>query len=201
MKQAEQRIRRRNGKKALSLLLAFFLLLFVSCAAEQQAPDATVPADTALPAETCIQETTASLDTPVSLMTEPAETGREDEPDRIFYAHVNGKVLKILSADNSSAAAFLSLLKTGDITIEMRDYGNFEKVGPLGNTLPQNDEQITTEAGDVILYQGNQITIYYAENRWSFSRLGKIQDISQAELIHILGEGNVTVIFSLSPLE
>ena len=116
----------------------------------------------------------------------------------MFYAHVNGKVLKILAAENSSADAFLDLLKSGDVPVEMHDYGSFEKVGPLGTTLPRNDEQITTEPGDVILYQGDQITIYYDVNNWSFTRLGKVQDMSQAELKDILGSGNVTVTFSLS---
>jgi hypothetical protein len=115
----------------------------------------------------------------------------------MFYAHVNGKVLKILAAENSSADAFLDLLKSGDVTVETHDYGSFEKVGPLGTTLPRNDEQITTEPGDVILYQGDQITIYYDVNNWSFTRLGKVQDLSQAELKDILGSGNVTVTFSL----
>ena len=60
--------------------------------------------------------------------------------------------------DNSSSRAFAELLQKGSITIVMRDYGNFEKVGSLPTSLPRNDRQITTEAGDIILYQGNQIT-------------------------------------------
>ena len=121
-----------------------------------------------------------------------------EETDRVFYAHVNGTVLKILAAGNSSADAFLNLLKTGDVTIDMHDYGSFEKVGPLGTALPQNDEQITTEPGDVILYQGDQITIYYDVNSWNFTRLGKVQDLSQAELKDILGDGTAAVTFSLN---
>ena len=115
----------------------------------------------------------------------------------MIYAYVNGKVLKILAAENSSADAFLDFLKTGDVTVEMHDYGGFEKVGPLGTDLPRNDEEITTEAGDVILYQGSQITIYYDVNSWSFTRLGKVQDLSQSDLKEILGSGNATVTFSL----
>ena len=80
----------------------------------------------------------------------------------------------------------------------MHDYGSFEKVGALGTTLPRNDEQITTEPGDVILYQGDQITIYYDVNSWNFTRLGKVQDLSPAELKAILGAGNAAVTFSLN---
>ena len=126
------------------------------------------------------------------------ETTVPEGTDRMFYAHVNGSVLPILANDNSSADAFLELLKTGDITIEMHDYGSFEKVGPLGTVLPRNDEQITTEPGDVILYQGNQVTIYYDVNSWSFTRLGKVQGLSRTELKEILGDGNAVITFSLS---
>ena len=100
-------------------------------------------------------------------------------------------------ADNSSAMAFYELLEKGPVTIKMTDYGNFEKVGPLGTKLPRNDTQITTQAGDIILYQGNQITIYYDTNSWNFTRLGKVDGVTQAELKKILGKGHVTAVFSV----
>ena len=100
-------------------------------------------------------------------------------------------------ADNSSALAFYELLKKAPVTIKMRDFGNFEKVGPLGTSLPRNDTQITTTAGDIILYQGNQITIYYDKNSWNFTRLGKVAGVTQAELKKVLGKGDVTAVFNL----
>ena len=100
-------------------------------------------------------------------------------------------------ADNSSATAFFELLQKEAVTIEMHDYGSFEKVGSLGTTLPRNDTQIKTTAGDIILYQGNQITIYYDKNSWNFTRLGKIDGKSQAELKEILGKGDVTAVFDI----
>ena len=100
-------------------------------------------------------------------------------------------------ADNSSATAFYELLKKGPLTVKMSDYGSFEKVGSLGTTLPRNDIQITTSAGDIILYQGNQITIYYDTNSWNFTRLGKVDGKTQAELKEILGKGDVTTVFSV----
>ena len=100
-------------------------------------------------------------------------------------------------ADNSSATAFYQLLEKEPVTVDMHDYGSFEKVGPLGTTLPSNDTQINTEAGDIILYQGNQITIYYDTNSWNFTRLGKVDGKSQAELKQILGKGNVTAVFDI----
>ena len=113
---------------------------------------------------------------------------------------VNGQKLTATLADNSSAKALRELLMKAPITIEMHDYGGFEKVGALGTSLPRNDEQITTQAGDLILYQGDQITIYYDTNSWNFTRLGKIDDVTQSELKKILGTGNVTVTLSLSSM-
>lgn len=98
--------------------------------------------------------------------------------------------------ENPSAEEFKDLLSQGPVTITMEDYGGFEKVGPLGTTLTRSDESITTQPGDVILYQGNQITIYYGTNSWTFTRLAKIDD--PTELKAKLGEGAVQVTFSLA---
>ena len=112
----------------------------------------------------------------------------------------NGTAVNTLTAtlaDNSSAKSFYTLLQKGSVTVNMHDYGNFEKVGPLPESLPRNDTQITTTAGDIILYQGNQITIYYDRNSWTFTRLGKVDNVTQAELKKILGSGNVTAVFAV----
>ncbi len=83
----------------------------------------------------------------------------EEESDNKLKISVNGTELTATLEDNSSAQAFAELLKQGDITVDMSDYGNFEKVGDLPQSLPRNDEKITTVPGDIILYQGNKITI------------------------------------------
>lgn len=114
---------------------------------------------------------------------------------------VNGIIMTAELSDNSSAAAFVELLKNSPVTIEMSDYGDFEKVGSLGTSLPRNDQYITTSPGDLILYQGSSITIYYDVNSWNFTRLGKIDDITQPELKAILGKGSITAVFSLPKAE
>lgn len=132
--------------------------------------------------------------------TEPASitTAKEYIEMNNFYIKANGKVFTAKFADNSSAAAFRELLEKGDLILDLSDYGSFEKVGPIGYTLPRNDEQVTTEPGDVILYQGSQITIYYDTNSWSFTRLGKIENTTRNELLSAFGNGDVTVTFSIN---
>ena len=180
-----------NGTRFFALMLALILLLLTGCTGSRQVK----PAASEEAHQPAMTETTSEKEA-----SEPNSQGPEapGKKDRMFYAHVNGKTLKMLAAENSSADAFIDLLTAGDLTIEMHDYGSFEKVGSLGTALPRNDEQITTEPGDVILYQGNQVTIYYDVNSWSFTRLGKVQGLSRTELKEILGTGNATVTFSLS---
>jgi hypothetical protein len=107
-------------------------------------------------------------------------------------------VLTATLVENSSATALKDILAKGPVTINMQDYGGMEKVGPLGMDLPRNDQQITTEAGDIILYQGNAFVIYYASNSWNFTRLGKIDNVTSEKLKEILGDGNVTITLSLT---
>ncbi len=142
-------------------------------------------------------ETEASAAQTEAPSTEPAATEKAAEGKTMIYAHIGEKTLAIKPENNSSAEAFIELLRRGDVTVDMHDYGSFEKVGPLGTSLPTNDERITTEPGDVILYQGNQITIYYAPNTWSFTRLGRVQGLSPEELKATLGGDGCTVVFSL----
>lgn len=83
----------------------------------------------------------------------------------------------------------------------MDDYGDMEKVGSLGFSLPRNDRQTTTSPGDLILYQGNSFVIYYDTNSWNFTRLEKVDGVSSRnEMLDLLGgKGEVTV--TLSPVE
>ena len=115
---------------------------------------------------------------------EPVPTLAIEVGDKLFYAALE---------DNSSAEALVEKLSNGPVSLELHDYGNFEKVGPLPWELPRNDETITTEPGDIILYQGSQITIYYDENTWDFTKLARIDGATKESLLAALGPDNVTV--------
>ena len=112
---------------------------------------------------------------------------------------VAGTTLTVEWAENSTVDALKELLsRSGPITLDMSDYGGFEKGAPLPETLPQNNEQMNTDAGDIILYQGKQFVIYYDKNSWSLTPLGKVKGMEKAELKALLGEGNVTATLSLA---
>ena len=91
-------------------------------------------------------------------------------------------------------------LAQGSVDIRMNDYGDMEKVGSLGFSLPRNDRQTTTSPGDLILYQGNSFVIYYDTNSWNFTRLGKVDGVSSRnEMLDLLGgKGEVTITLSLA---
>ena len=95
--------------------------------------------------------------------------------------------------DNESVAALKELVKEAPLTVPMSMYGGFEQVGSLGTSLPRNDRQTTTQAGDVVLYAGNQLVLFYGSNSWAYTRLGRIADKSAPELKELLGGGDVTV--------
>ena len=97
--------------------------------------------------------------------------------------------------DNSAAKALMDKLKMGDVTIHAEDYGGFEKVGDLGFSLPRSDKYITTSAGDIVLYDGDEISLFYNSNSWSYTKLGKVQNIK--DLKKILGTGDVKLVLSL----
>lgn len=135
-----------------------------------------------------------------SVVTQPESSQPQDnsssQEEPMLKITVGDQELLATFAKNSSAEEFRELLSQGPVTISMEDYGGFEKVGPLGTTLTRNDTRITTQPGDVILYQGNQITIYYGTNTWNFTHLAKIND--STDLQAKLGTGTVQVTFSLA---
>ncbi len=100
-------------------------------------------------------------------------------------------------AENSSVEALKELLADGPLTLEMSDYANMEKGADLGTALPENNEPMNTVPGDVILYQGRTLVIYYSTNSWSLTPIGKISNAEESSLREALGTGDVTVTFSL----
>lgn len=186
-------------KRALYFLLTTMLALCLSaCGSGESTP---ADGDALPPAEDSVREVTEeAFETgePSSAASETATAPEEEEvivEQTAFDVTVGGKTFSATFADNPGAQAFGQLLAGGAITLEMSDYAGFEKVGPLGQSLPAGDSQTTTQAGDIVLYQGDQIVIFYGSNSWSYTRLGKIDDLTG--WAQALGSGSVSVTFSL----
>lgn len=116
--------------------------------------------------------------------------------DNTFYVTVNGATFSAVFAETAAAGALQELLAQGDLTLSLQDYGSFEKVGPLGQSLPASDVQTTTQVGDIVLYQGDQVVMFYGSNAWAYTRLGAVQDLTG--WAQALGSGDVQVTFSLT---
>ena len=119
--------------------------------------------------------------------------------DGKMYLQIGDTVWTATLEDNPSVTAWKELLSKGPLTVDMSDYGGFEKVGSIGADLTQSNRQITTKPGDIILYQGSNVTVYYGENSWNFTLLGHIDGVTEAELREVLKAGgeNIRVTFSL----
>ena len=138
---------------------------------------------------------TASHPSPTSTISpEPTEDTTVDT--HTFYLTVEGTTFPATFADNQGAEALADLLTDAPLTHSLEDYGGFEKVGSLGQSLPTSNTHITTQSGDIMLYQGNQIVLFYGSNSWSYTRLGQVTDLTGWQ--EALGHGDVTVTFSLT---
>ena len=110
---------------------------------------------------------------------------------------VGNYVFTVALVENSSVDALKELLADGPLTLTMTDYAGMEKGVDLGMVLPQNNVQMNTQAGDIILYQGRTFVIYYDTNSWSLTPIGKIENVDAAALRQALGTGNVSVTISI----
>ena len=130
----------------------------------------------------------------------PDNNGQGEEGVTKMYITIYENKLEVQLENNSSVKALVELLKQGNITYTADDYGGFEKVGNINHSLPTNNTSITTEAGDVVLYQGNQICIMVGSNSWSYTRIGKINGYSASQLKSLVGtgKGRTEVTLSLS---
>ena len=134
-----------------------------------------------------------------SVESESQTTDRETMAEEIsamnMMVQVGGSTFTATLEENTAVDALVEMMEQEPVTIQMSDYSGFEKVGPLGTSLPTSNQQTTTQAGDIVLYQGNQIVMFYGSNSWSYTRLGHIDDLTGWE--EALGSGDVTVTFSL----
>jgi len=124
-----------------------------------------------------------------------SETG---EVEAMLQMTIGEALTEVEWEDNGSVEALKELCRETPLTIQMSMYGGFEQVGSIGQSLPREDSQTTTQAGDIVLYSGNQIVDFYGSNSWAYTRLGHITDKSAADLEELLGNGDVTITISIA---
>lgn len=123
-----------------------------------------------------------------------AET-RDNEASSEMKLFINDVEIPVIWEENVAVAELLEELQNGNLVISMSMYSDFEQVGPLGKNYTSNDSQITTENGDIVLYSGSNIVLFYGSNSWAYTRLGKM-DLSEQEVTDLLANGDVTVTLS-----
>jgi hypothetical protein len=169
--------------------MAFMLC---SCGNNDAAQDEDEPAGTA-------EEVTETEDVVTETEEEAAEDTEEaEESEEMMRFYINDTELEVTWEDNDSVRALKGIASEGPITIGMSMYGGFEQVGPIGQDLPRNDRQTTTGAGDIVLYSGNQIVVFYGSNSWSYTRLGHIEGKTKEELTDMLGTADVTLTMDIA---
>ena len=122
--------------------------------------------------------------------------------EETMYITIGEETHTVTLEDNVGTRALVAALQTDNITYVAHDYGNFEKVGYVGQSFPTADHQITTSAGDIVLYNGDNICIFYGSNSWSYTRIGKLDNLSAEEVRRFVkaGEGEVAITLSLQPI-
>ena len=121
----------------------------------------------------------------------------DDSMDDLVKVKINDEIFDVELENNSATEELIKELKKGNITVNASEYGGFEKVGDLGFSLPTSDENIGTNPGDIVLYQGDKISLFYGSHSWSYTKLGRIDDVDPDQLREILGSGDVTLEFGL----
>ncbi len=172
-------------------LLAAGMLAMAGCSGAS--PSSQAPASG--PASSGSSVPAESADSSLSAAVSEQETQEEESKEMTLSLKVNGEVFTVLPADTEAARALMELAGEGPLTLSLQDYSGFEKVGPLGQSLPAQDQQTTTQPGDIVLYQGDQIVLFYGSNRWAYTRLGRVETLTGWE--EALGSGDVTVAFRL----
>ena len=202
-------------------LIARCCVLFSACNSGENQTETTAPTSQVTtssgtiakeiiqPATTAAEQTTGAATTKAIEETtdlqEEVTQAQNDEPSE----HADEKTFELQMTigstpvsvdweDNEAVEALKDLCRNQPLTIQMSMYGGFEQVGPIGTALPQNDMRTTTSAGDIVLYSGDQMVVFYGSNSWAYTRLGHITDKSAEDMADLLSNGDTVITISLS---
>ena len=127
---------------------------------------------------------------------QPQDSKAESEDAETMRMKIGETDVEVAWEDNESVEALKELARDG-LHIQMSMYGGFEQVGSIGQSLPRDDQQTTTASGDIVLYSGNQLVVFYGSNSWAYTRLGHITDQTPEQMKALLGSGDVTITLSM----
>ena len=195
------------------LLIVACCVLFSACNGEENKTEITTPTTQLTTSEstTAAMTTQPTTNTTIEPITQVPETTainkqetqaqsveqtEQTEQTSALQMTIGNTPASVDWEDNAAVQALTELCRNHPLTIQMSMYGGFEQVGSIGTDLPQNDVQTTTSSGDIVLYSGNQMVVFYGSNSWEYTRLGRITDKTQAELTELLSNGNVTITLS-----
>ena len=182
-------------RAAVFILLSAALLLLLAGCSGKHGITAAEPKVTEAPS----RETSEPVFTEGAnaLPSSTEDTLQKEENAKMLTMRINDIETAVEWENNASVSALMELCAEQPLVIEMSMYGGFEQVGPIGRSLPSNDVQTQTSAGDIVLYSSSRIVVFYGPNSWAYTRLGRITDKSAAELAELLGNGDVTVTLSM----
>lgn len=201
-------------------LIALCCVLFSACNSGENQTETTAPTSQVTtssgtiakeiiqPATTAAEQTTGTATTKAIEETtdlqEEVTQAQNDEPsehaDEIsvdVQMTIGSTPVSVDWEDNEAVEALKDLCRNQPLTIQMSMYGGFEQVGSIGTALPQNDMRTTTSAGDIVLYSGDQMVVFYGFNSWAYTRLGHITDKSAEDMADLLSNGDTVITISL----
>ena len=170
-------------KRILFFAAVFFSVSLAACARSKDYPEPII----SQPPINVQKEDYSSTQT-----TEIEENG-EEVAELKLSMKIGDTDVQVDWEQNESVEALKALCEEEPLTIRMSMYGGFEQVGSIGTKLPRNDKQTTTMAGDIVLYSGNQMVVFYGSNSWAYTRLGHITEKRADEMTELLGNGDTSI--------
>ncbi len=197
-------MRKQVGTKICIVFLLTLVLIFAGC--ERKTPE--VITDPEIKEESSVFSQTEPDNTEVqSAFPETSDTSKPEEPTDLtqetdaenmeLIMKIDGTEVSVVWENNESVDAIRKLAASSGLEINMSMYGGFEQVGSIGQSIPRSDEQTITKAGDIVLYSGNQVVVFYGSNSWAYTRLGRITDKTEQELAEMLEKNNVVLSFEI----
>ena len=187
------------GKIALAFATALVLVLAMGgCASSGEASEASSARSSAAPQEPTSSTVAEQVSSQRSDDLDGGIAGASNDEDAgEMRMSIGGTDVSVEWEDNRAVADLRALAAEGPVTVELSMYGGFEQVGPLGASLTSSDVQMTTGPGDIVLYAGNQISVFYGSNSWAYTKLGHITDRTAGEMADLLGNGDTSITIAI----